>query len=91
MNYSITLTVLSAFILAVTNYIQISDLRKEESKTQKSISDLNTRIDALNERIKLERQDSFSSFEDLRDRFREKNLEAAKLFNELEKAKKKKK
>jgi len=91
MNYSITLTALSAFILAVTNYIQISDLRKEESKTQKSISDLNTRIDALNERIKLERQDSFSSFEDLRDRFREKNLEAAKLFNELEKAKKKKK
>jgi hypothetical protein len=63
---------------------QYRETCKEIDKIQSSLSDIRKAMDSMDEKIRLERQDSYSSFEDLRERFAQKNFEVAKLTHEKE-------
>ena len=74
--------------LTTFNLFQIAELKEDAEMRHADHLNLSKRIEAMNKKIQLERQDSYSSFEDLRERFAEKNFEVAKLTTKLERKKK---
>jgi hypothetical protein len=61
---------------------EIKEMRDE-------IAQLRAYAAALDEKIKFERQDSYSSYEDLRQQFADKSISLIRTINDLEKKKKK--
>lgn len=68
----------------------IDNTNAEIKELREDVAQLRTYTTALEEKIKFEKQDSYSSYEDLRQQFAEKSISLIRVINDLETKKKKK-
>ena len=85
--------IISAVIVCTVvhfSYSKVMDMDDDITALRTQITQLRVLTEAMDERIKFERQNSYSSYEDLREQFSAKSIGLVRIINDLETKKKKK-